>query len=467
MISCTSRRQKLVTPSPLQHGLPMPQHPLPPIPRDAGPNVKVPIGGCPSERQAGPSRIVDLRLVETDDSMQRTSARSNSKIASAQSLGDRHFYPRSSFSSLTNASSFHGSYVQKEPSKVESADSQCIVDFINFEQLDHGCKSSDKSSLPSSTMSITARPFKVYCSSRPTLSITIDASSHEAIYRLYPIEAELGVSGVIDAMPQPDTSSTAVLPRRKRTTKVSCAPTKKTIVKQSSSVTALQRRNDSVVAVMKSKSEQDMWQQPFYIPGRISVEANTPNRLSSTLTPLDLLQEGTESQLRNNTEESMLDETAEFFESFGDGFRFDALNTGLDKFWTDFPLNQSRPSFAMSNSTRCSSLESETASHEPSGDHNLPEETSSFNGKSASCSDRDSEDGEKPRNPHIPSPQDLELSKALPYASGLPLSPLPALPTTSPVNDSRKLKPGGRPGAGASHPRISLRRLLHSAGNII
>jgi hypothetical protein len=466
--------QKLDAPSPPRHGLPAPQQALPPIPRHSRRNALSPVGTRPSERQAGLSQIVDRRLEKRKGRTQRTLTTSHTRAAPTQNLDDLHLCIRPLFSSLTNATSPLGPYAQEDASQADLADNRHIVDVTKIKQLDkpstHGSSSSNDFSIPSSVMTKDATCFEMYGGSRPRLSIVTNSSLNDSGYRLTPIEVDLGVLEVIAAMPDHTSSPGTGSFRRTSAITTSRPLTEETVVKRSSSVTAFELPSGSVVAVINRKPELDIWQRPLYVPGKISIEVNSPSGLNSNLTPIDLLQGGADTleiQLRNKIEEAMLDETAEFFINFGTGFELDSLNTGLDMFWAESPVSQNRFGFSTSKSPGSFYLESEAGARLPFWYRNLPGETLPFVIEPVNYPDTDS--GEwKNRSSSLLSPsQEMELFTVLPRSPGLPSSPLPISHRTPPAQISRKWKPDGRPRAVASQPRIMLRRLLHSASTII
>jgi hypothetical protein len=498
--------QSLDTPAQPQYSLPAPLDPLPPSPRNMGRNIVIPTGRRPPIRQVEPSQIIDRRLASTFGKMRRTLKITRHRASPSQSLDNLHFYISPSSSSSTNISSLVESTLSEGQSKADFADHQRVVEITKIRQLDRsatcGTGSNDKNSIPDSAMPMFATPFEDSGSPQRRLSIATKTSLHDSAYHLTPIDTDLSVLEMIAAMPEPISSSTGTSLRRTSTIRLSKSSSKETIRKRNPSVTAYQLSSGSVVAVIIPNPEPDEWKQSVYKPGRINIEAYSPGAVSFNFSHLNWFQEGAETvetKLRNEVEESMLDEIVDFFESFGSGFGHDTLNTSLDMSWEEtavygpqftFLTSQSAPK-SPPKSPRGSSLDYEAPS---SWSNALPGETFNLTEESSSLLYTDfSESGGRQYFPVLSDEEKDDLNSipfypGLPFYPGFPTNPLPAipttlpatptalpdipttlpaLPTTPPPNSSRKSKSTDRVGNTSLHPRISLRRLLRNAGSMV
>jgi hypothetical protein len=443
-----------------QNSLQAPQHPLPPIPRDTGRDVLSPLKGHLSEQQVELPQIVDRRHEKTRNIMKRTSNVPRIRAGSTRKEDALRLYPLPLFS--------HRTVLQDEAVGENYVDSQSIRKSPKTKHLDKlkttGLDLKKSSSTPKSANSIVATPSEWY-GTRPKLSLATSIPIYDSGYRLTPIEVDLGVLEVIASMPDSNTSTKKAFVCRMPSKNAHYTSGNERMMRRTPSVTMFELPSGSVVAVITPRPEQNTWHRSIYLPGKILIEMNSPGGLSLHLTPLDLLQEATESvdiQLRNKVEEDQVDEIVEFFQSFGSGFDFDSIHTSLDTFWAASPILQTRFCSSISHPTRGSSAGTSAKPSVPSWYHSLPGEFFSTDDESFGLSDQDSsERAGKRMSIVMPLSQQFDSCKPPPYSPALPTSPLTCL-SPAPHDDSHRKLKSSLP----SRPWISFRRLLYRKDNL-
>jgi hypothetical protein len=444
------------------------QRPLPPISRETRRNVVFPLGVKLPERQTGPGRIIDRRLEKTKGRTQRTRNKSRGKSDTTQNSGDSKLYPEPLFSTSLARSSVLEKFSETESHKQDFANGQRILKIIKTEQLSilttNDNERNNVSPKSSSAVSMCVTPTELYNNFRPKLSIKTNTLSHEPEYRLTPIETDLGVLAVIASIPDPNSSSSfkREFLRRASTIKSFHRCSKGELTEQGTSMTAFEISNGALVAVIRP--ERNVWQRSIYLPGKISFKTSSPGGSSSILTPLDILQDGTqvpEVQLRDKADDGIVDDIVEYFESFGPGFDFESLQTGLDMFWTESPVVTRR-----SGPPEISTCNYYSTLRAASWYDNLPGEAFSFAIRSFDYPSRNSGDWQNKIMSLMSSSQKSDSLKSKVYSPEPTSSALPHLPLTPPASSPRKSKPGNR-ATPSSLPKISFRRFLQSAGNII
>jgi hypothetical protein len=438
---------ELQTRPPRQYSLPAPYRPLPPLPGDL-----IPFEEHIDEQQVRPPRIIDRGREKKMYRIQRTLDVPSSTAVSTRKRDDSYHYPLPLFSPRTP--------LQNEAGGEEYIDSQRIHKVIQTI-----CKNKLTTGSPDSredSMSTVATPSERY-ETRPKLSLATKIPLYDSKYRLTPIEIDLGVLEVISSISDSNTPTKRAFTHRKPCKKIHHSLGNEQMMKRIPSVTTFELPSGSVVAVIQPQPKQSTRQRSIYLPGKISIAINSPSNFH--LTPLDLLQDATESveiQLRDKVEDVMADEIVEFFGSFGSGFGLDSLNTGLDAFWKVSPLLQNIFCRSKSDARRSSPSKLPAKLQIPSWYQNLPGEFFSTEDKSFGFLDQNYDEWEGKRKSWVSLSQQFGSHMPPQYPPGMPTSPLPVLPPTPPTNSQRKSK-----SSIPSPQRISLRRLLYSAGRIV
>lgn len=307
-------------------------------------------------------------------------------------------------------------------------------------------------------------PFGIDDLPRPKLSLATNLRLQENEFRLTPIEVDLGVLAAIASVPD------SRHPARKLSSVQDHMPSASAQdpTGRKPSVSTFELPSGSIINVITP--EQSAWQRTIYLPGTIRIEGRLSNRISSVLSPLNMFIERYEqSPSTQDSEESVMSEISEFFEEFGTGFQSNNLSTGLDAFRKTFSTVKDQFSYSTAEWPK-----PDRASRKrfTSLMNDLPRTLSSSGERGYSDSTlRDSLQSTKRAPDHrstFPFPVASEAMKTKPRSQAIPSSPnpsppLPITPESGNQIDFRK----GRKSTGSSGHKISLRRLLHSAGSIV
>jgi len=314
---------------------------------------------------------------------------------------------------------------------------------------------SDGPSMPSSTEAVA-----LYEIARPVLSLATNLFNRDNEYRLTPIETDLGALAVIAALS--DSQASVKNGMSSRNPSVTLSRKQSVTVTRNSSMTAFELPGGSVLALITP--EQSAWQRSIYLPGKICLGTNTHISPGSNLTPLDLLQESVEHVFRNHeqSENALADEIAAFFESFGSGYEPQSLNT--DKFWLNFPVVQPQTGSVETDWHLPPFSTPEVGQRTPSWYHDLPGDFFPSTKRPFAYTSRASSEWEK-RTSAASSSQKSQSSTIFPSPPSLLGLPSPSRPPQ--FNNQRTSKPSKRTTAVSSPPRMSLRRLFHSASGIV